>query len=793
MKLTRNKLAQYLTIFFLISVTTVNAQLCTGSLGDPVINIDFGSGTSTRGPELVAGITSYPYTTGTFHNIGTYTIANSTADAGSQWWSTTDHTGNSGGYMMVVNASYSITDYFYKNTITGLCSSTTYEFAAWVMNMLNSIDVSPPNITFTIETTTGSILNSYNTGTIPIYSSPTWKQYGFYFTTPANVSTVVIRMRNNSAGGSPGNDIALDDITFRPCGPTLAAYFAGASAMTNTYSICEGAVDYVQLHGTTSSGYSNPQYQWQLFSGNKWQDIVGASSLDASIIISALPAGTYRYRFIAGENTNFSYSQCRVISNIITLTVNALPKVTATGDTICSGSTATISAKGATTYSWNYGLGTGQVKNVSTKVTNTYTVTGTDQNGCSNKADAQVTVYDLPKVSATGDTICFGATANITASGAQTFSWSNDLGTGSTKSVSPGITTTYTVTGTDLNSCSNTALAIVKVNQLPVITLSSDTICIGSTATIRVSGANSYTWSDGLGSGPIKTVNPLTNTVYTVTGTDLNGCKNSAQLEVVVDALPVAGYFIDSLLVCEQKPVHFIDISKSDYPLLYYWTFGDGGTSTEQNPFHVYNQTGTYKTTLMVTTNHGCKDTSTLDANITLMGIPKAAFSVNPIETSFFDPQISFTDRSTDAESCSIDWGDGTITDCSITDHTFLKAGHFKISETVINAAGCDNTTSTTIYIRPEYRFFVPNAFTPNEDNQNEIFKPSLIGVHNYSLMIFDRWGEKLFETSDSEIGWNGRKNGELCPGGVFVYKINFIDDVNEEYHQFVGSVTIVK
>lgn len=229
-----NRKALILFSLFLF-VSKLQAQLCTGSLGDAVVKIDFGTGTSSHGTALGTGITSYTWTTADFPNDGSYTIEKATNTPGT-WWTTTDHTG--GGYMMVVNASLSTTDYFYKNTVTDLCPDTTYEFAAWIMNLLRSNDTSPPNITFTIESTTGTILGTYNTGDIGLSASAVWKQYGFYFTTPAGISTVVIRMRNNKAGAAPGNDIALDDITFRACGPTVTSSIENN---TNTnLTICQG-------------------------------------------------------------------------------------------------------------------------------------------------------------------------------------------------------------------------------------------------------------------------------------------------------------------------------------------------------------------------------------------------------------------------------------------------------------------------------------------------------------------------------------------------------------------------
>lgn len=172
---------QYISTIILIGLIfftmVAKAQLCTGSLGDPVVKLDFGKGSSAHGSALGSSITSYSWTTADFPGDGYYTVEKKTNTPGT-WWTTSDHTG--GGYMMVVNASFSITDYFYKNTVKDLCPNTVYEFAAWIMNLLRYNDTSTPNITFTIETTNGTILATYSTGDIPRQSSAKWKHYGLY-------------------------------------------------------------------------------------------------------------------------------------------------------------------------------------------------------------------------------------------------------------------------------------------------------------------------------------------------------------------------------------------------------------------------------------------------------------------------------------------------------------------------------------------------------------------------------------------------------------------------------------
>jgi len=204
-------LAALFTIFFCYKS---NAQ----SLGDPIVNITFGSGSNQRFGPLPAdsGATTYIYSNGT-PNDGYYTIANSTVGMYNTWWQTTDHTGNAGGYMMIVNCSYD-PGIFYTRTVKGLCGSTTYQFAAWIKNLDNTNEILP-NVSFSIETTGGTVLGKGNTGDIPIANA--WIQYPFTFTTPANTDSIVIKMTNNAPGGI-GNDIAIDDITFRPYGAQVS-------------------------------------------------------------------------------------------------------------------------------------------------------------------------------------------------------------------------------------------------------------------------------------------------------------------------------------------------------------------------------------------------------------------------------------------------------------------------------------------------------------------------------------------------------------------------------------------
>ena len=300
--------------FLLLFHSALTAQTCTGSVGDPIVNNTFGSG-STIGPPLPVGTTiNLNYSGADCPTDGFYTIINKTNScfvAG--WHSLTDHTGDPNGYFMLINASYDPST-FYLQTIDGLCTGTTYQFAVWIANMVAYTNSILPNITLSIEETNGNILRSISTGNIPVnLSGAEWKQYNFNFTMPVGVSTVVLRMSNSAPGGT-GNDLALDDITFRPIGPSIAV---SSPDFTNadTVSVCLKDAKKITFHSDVEKCYTVTTYQWQMSrdAGNSWTDIGGANSADYTCQETA--AGTYQYRVTVAQQDNIGNPVCRVVSS----------------------------------------------------------------------------------------------------------------------------------------------------------------------------------------------------------------------------------------------------------------------------------------------------------------------------------------------------------------------------------------------------------------------------------------------------------------------------------------------
>jgi gliding motility-associated-like protein len=345
---------EIVSVFLLLTFnfsSKISAQLCQGSLGDPVVNITFGSGSNPGAP--LSGVDKYTYSSNDCPDDGYYTIENSTGSCFGFTWHTVseDHTpGDVNGYMMVVNASFNPGDFFVK-TVDGLCPNTTYEFAAWIFNVLEpfacrSLGIKP-NITFNIETTSGTILQSYHTGDIP--ENLGWEQYGFFFSTTAGINSVVLRMTNNAPGGC-GNDLLLDDITFRACGPLVTASISGSP---DSVDVCTGDNSIFTLQANVSAGYSDPVYQWELSTSNgvSWNNIAGATNLTFVRPPETTP-GIYLYRFAVSQRSNMNISSCSIESNVVAVSVNKYPVAAASNHGSCTGDTLSFNANDGVLFSW---------------------------------------------------------------------------------------------------------------------------------------------------------------------------------------------------------------------------------------------------------------------------------------------------------------------------------------------------------------------------------------------------------------------------------------------------------
>ena len=523
--------------------------MCTGSLGDPVVNIDFGSGGNPVGPSLGLLVTNYTYINQPCPSDGSYTITNSTAGCFNNTWHTlsADHTpGDVNGYMMLVNASYN-PGVFYLDTVRNLCGGTTYEFSAWLTSVLRPFSCNGngimPNITFSIETITGTVIQSVNTGNITNPGFPTWNQYGFFFTLPVNYSDLVLRLINNAPGGC-GNDLALDDITFRPCGPKADAAFANVNAINDTVNYCITDNKNITISGNLQSGYNNPTIQWQQStdSGKTWKDIPGATLTTYNKTYSV--AGKFQYRMTAAESGNIGIARCRVASNILTINIDAIPVPQATNSSpVCINLPVTLMAKNGDFYQWTgpNGFSSNEAAPViaSAALNNAgkYYVMVTTKGGCSKTDSTTVIVSGLPVADAGNDiTICESTSTTLQASGGVLYRWEASTSLSDTTIANPLATplinTTYIVTVSNQFFCRARDTVTVSVLKKPIANAGPDKkIMAGQSVTLNgVAGGDtaSYFWTPAqfITNSNILTpvVNPVSDIMYTFHVLSGNGC-----------------------------------------------------------------------------------------------------------------------------------------------------------------------------------------------------------------------------------------------------------------------------
>lgn len=593
-----------------------------------------------------------------------------------------------------------------------------------------------------------------------------------------------------------------------------------AITVVGNTTVCAGQSSSLTVSGATS-------YTWN----------TGAQT--STIAVNPLTNTTYTVNGTVGACT----SQTTVAVNAI-----PLPTITVTGNTtVCSGQSTTLTANGAQTYTWSNGvLTSGMV--VNSPISTTYTVMGTSAT-CTSQAVSSITVVPTPTVSVSGNTlICSGQSTTLSATGAATYIWDNGAA-GTDLVVSPLVNTTYTVTGIT-GSCLSQASIPVTVNPSPTISVTGNMlICPGQTATLTASGATTYTWNTGTVSS-ILTDSPLVTTNYSVTGS-LGLCTGTATTAVTVATLSTSG----NTVICTGESV---TLSASG-AVGYFWNTGATSASITVNPAAttIYSVTGstgscTIVSTLtvsvlpaplvtvnnssicpgqntslvaqgadtytwsngvqlnfitvapVVTTNYtvtgsvgSCTDNAV--ATVSVLPGPTALYYVTPNPLTSVSPFAYFTNQSVNYTKWWWVFGDSSPFDTVTVDPSHYYntdvAIDYPSSLTVMNSYGCMSTFSISIKVEPEFTFYIPNAFSPtNNDGINDVFTGYGVGIKEFNMMIFDRWGKCIYSTNDITNGWNGRVYNmlEIVPQDSYVWKVEIKDVFNRD-HSYVGHVIVFK
>ncbi|MDX2174684.1 MAG: T9SS type A sorting domain-containing protein [Bacteroidota bacterium] len=275
--------------------------------------------------------------------------------------------------------------------------------------------------------------------------------------------------------------------------------------------------------------------------------VVFPYSISSVLSMTNSSAGTSFYYFF--YNWSVKGVGCTSPKIPVVLTVDQPTVVlTASQPSVCLGSTVNIGASGATTYSWSNSATTTSIT-VSPTTTTTYSVIGTNTTGCTGTSSISITSVVLPTISISGSSVaCSGATVNLTANGASTYTWNTSANTASI-AVSPSVNTTYTASGTSTLGCVGSNTFLVNASANPTVTIAgSNSICIGSSINLTASGASSYNWNTGATTSSIA-ASPTITTTYTVVGAN-GSCTTSATKSVTVNALPTVSVAASSYTAC---------------------------------------------------------------------------------------------------------------------------------------------------------------------------------------------------------------------------------------------------
>jgi len=567
--------------------------------------------------------------------------------------------------------------------------------------------------------------------------------------------------------------------------------------ITGTDVLCNGGTD-GSADLTVSGGTPGYTYSWN--TGQTVEDLNDISSGQHCVTVT--------------DNNGCTVTTCVTITEPTAVTANITGS-----DVLCNGGTdasADLTVSGGTpgyTYLWSPGGQTTEdINNIPAGI---HCVTVTDANLCTGITCVTIT-EPLPIVlNITNDqTICIGQntaiSVSVTGGGTPpyTYLWSPATGLNDPTIPNPTVnitlTTTYIVTVTDANGCTAAEDVVISVYSNPIADAGQDkTVCEGDNVIIGGSptasgGTQPYTylWGPSTGLNFVTVPNPMAGpsvaTTYIVTVTDNNNCTNTDTMIVTVNPSPNINFTADVFSGCEPLLVNFTDNTTPAIDI-WSWNFGDpgsGNTSTEQNPSHLFGNSGVYNITLTATTADGCTSSYTYENMITVYPQPTADFYAKPGVVLVQNPSISFIDQSTGASYWDWNFGDpesgagNTSTDQNPS-HTYSGEGIYNVLLTVANYNNtCFDTTMKQVQV---VNIVIPNVFTPNSDGVNDCFHiVNIEKVTDSHLMIFNRWGNLIFEKDGYQNDWDGKN----APDGVYYYILDFHILKNDE---MTGTVTIIR
>ena len=507
-----------------------------------------------------------------------------------------------------------------------------------------------------------------------------------------------------------------------------------------------------------------------------WSPALGLSNASVSNPVVNLP-----------NNTNQPITQIYTVSTTLANNPGVCPTtdqvlvtinpsfITNLTDTICDGST----------YFFN-----GNPINSS----GNYVDSLTSVSGCDSVITLDIVISNNPIVTSPDLQICLGDSALLIPSGASTYLWTptvNPVDNLGQMWVDPIITSTYVVQGTNLEGCFDLDTLTVIVNPIPLTQLVADdnSICPNTVVQLNASGAATYQWS-GIDltafTGASQSITAVTSGLYSITGTSVFGCVSSDSLFVTVYQEPSLTATPILSEICAGEMVTF-QVAGADF---YQWSNG------QSSSIYTYQPLTSESITIIGTNTFGCADTT--QVGVIVHPNPLAlldALSLNLLSDS---PFATFYNNSINAFSSAWYFGDGTSSNDNSSEVTHAypyEDGNYTIILSVSSDFGCLDSTEISIQISGDPIYYVPNTFTPDGDEHNNVFLPIFttgFDPARYHLVLYNRWGECVFESFSTQQGWNGYYGGIKVEQGTYSYLIQFFDKKASKIMQLNGHVNVI-
>ncbi|MFT7113780.1 MAG: gliding motility-associated-like protein [Candidatus Azotimanducaceae bacterium] len=375
-----------------------------------------------------------------------------------------------------------------------------------------------------------------------------------------------------------------------------------------------------------------------------------------------------------------------------------------------------------------------------------------------------------------------------------------------------------TVTPTNGEFCEATYSKTIEVKVPHNVNINStDTLCWFDVSSFYATGNFSskaiFSWDFGSATPAAASSKDVFNVTFPAIGDYMItlgvkdfGCMVYDTTFVHIDTL-IVDFYANSLEHCvDQQVIQFYGIvdGQNIVPGTFYWDFGDGNSSTQPNPSHIYSQAGNYKVTMEVLLNQGelCEGKYTIAKPnyIVIHPLPTANFTLADSVGTVFNPNVSITNHSehigSEAIKVELNYYVNIPYD-STREYLYPKIpAEYEVSQIVFSHFGCTDTLIRLFTVLDKFQFYCPNSFTPNNDSQNDFYLQNGTGLSNplkYELKIIDRWGKVIFKTKDLFKGWNGYlDNGMPAKVDVYYYKSNIVD-FQGETHYFKGRISLIR